>query len=93
MSSEFRGVRAGDRIDHTFAEGAHDLDAILEKVRTDQDLFPAQLSAPVGGIGWMKHPLRSAWADYTWRRDPDEPPYERILASTRFSTAAPSRAR
>ncbi len=62
-------VRGTDRLEHSFGEGAHDLHAILERVRTDPRLFPTPLAAPTGGIKWTKRPLGSIWADYQWPAD------------------------
>jgi superfamily II DNA or RNA helicase len=63
-------VRGPDLLDYSYGEGAHDLGAILDRVRTDPALFPESLSAPEGGIGWTKHGYSSIWADYGWQRIP-----------------------
>ncbi|WP_081685629.1 DEAD/DEAH box helicase [Candidatus Solirubrobacter pratensis] len=62
-------TRGADRIDHMFATGTHDLQTILERVRTDPALFPEPLAAPAGGIEWTTRALGSIWADYQWQTD------------------------
>lgn len=69
-------VRGPDRVDHRFGVGAHNLDAILERVRIDATLFNQPLPAPMGGIAWTKRALGSLWADYRW--SDDEPPKIRV---------------
>ena len=56
-------VRAPDRVDHTFGEGAHDLAAMRDAVLADRALFPTPLGPPVG-IRWTTRPFGSIWARY-----------------------------
>jgi superfamily II DNA or RNA helicase len=63
-------VHGPDLRDYEYGEGAHDLVAILDRVRTDPALFPEPLPAPEGGIAWTKRGYASIWADYGWQRAP-----------------------
>lgn len=73
-------LRGSDRIDHSFGEGAHDLAAILDRVRNDPRLFPDGVPRPAGGIAWTARAYGSFWADYRWSIDePDaDPPRIRV---------------
>jgi hypothetical protein len=71
-------VRAADRVDHRFGEGAHDLPELLERVRSDSSLFPDGLPAPSGGIRWTRRPFGSVWGRYRWDADSGPEPYIEI---------------